>query len=83
MGRQVIFVLSIKQLGSIPGKPAVYLLLPIVDFPLFPDHWDLASFHLQNSPRHLACLWGWRTSSVLAGPLRLPCESGILVQELT
>lgn len=83
MGCQVILVLSIEQLGSIPGKPAVYLLFPIVDFPLFPDHRNLVSFYLQNSPRRLACLREWRTSSVLAGPVRLPCESGILVQELT
>lgn len=83
MGCQVILVLAVEQLGGVPGKPAIYLLLPVVDFPLFPDHWDLVPFHLQDSLRTPTCLGEWRTSSVLAGPGRLPCESGILVQELT
>lgn len=83
MGCQVILIFPIEQLGSIPGKPAVYLLLPVVDFPLFPDHGDLVPLHLQDGFRLLACLWEWRTGSVLAEPSRLLCEAGILVQELT
>lgn len=83
MGCQVILVFTIEQLGGVPGKPAVYLLLPVVDFPLFPDHWDLVPFHLEDRFRLLICLWEWRTSSVPADPGRLLCEFGILVQELT
>lgn len=44
---QVIFILPINQLGGIvPGKPAVYLLFPVVNLPLFPHHWDSVPFHL-------------------------------------
>lgn len=44
---QVIFILPINQFGGIvPGKPAVDLLLPIVNLPLFPHHWDSVPLHL-------------------------------------
>lgn len=46
MGGQVILVLPVNQFGGVvPGKPAVYLLFPIVNLPLLPDHWDLVAFH--------------------------------------
>ena len=80
MGRQVVFIPPVNQVGGVvPGKPAVHLLFPVVDFPLLPHHWDLVSFYLKDGLRPLACLGYGGMGRVLAEP----GESGLLVQELT
>lgn len=80
MGRQVALVLPVEQACSVvPGKPAVHLLLPVVDPPLLPDHRDLATFNLKDGLRPLSCLGNRRMRRALAEPY----ESGLLVQELT
>lgn len=80
MGCQVVLVLPVDQAGSVvPGKPAVHLLLPVVDPPLLPDHRDLVTFNLKDGLRPLPCLGNRRMGRALAEP----CESGLPLQELT